>query len=189
MTNFDLQFDAFDSDELDWDSNGKEEELTMPPFRYLIEFADWSRKNEAKSSSPFLAKCFIVTFLGKFRSDATSGFHIDVKITDGVSTLSVRISDAVCSGFLRFTAQEYLLWKSDKDAHREKLTAASKKLVEFNQMLMHVNALFQLETFPKAIISSSSSDHLDATVVEIKQFGVEDLLRLHKNANGIKKLH
>jgi len=192
VLNSDFQFDAFDSDELDWEGNGKEKEVAKPAFRYLNEFAEWSSTNEGESSEPFLSKCFIVTFLGKFRSDADSGFHIDVKITDGISTFNVRISDSVCSGFLRFSAGDYLTWKKDKERHREKLSAASKRLVEFNQMMMLVSCLFRLEKFPKTNSSSSSSssssvDHLDAVVVELREFGLEDLLRLHKDTGRAKR--
>ena len=48
---FDFQFDAFDSDELDFEGNGKEEkgngkeERADPAFRYLNEFTDWSGKD------------------------------------------------------------------------------------------------------------------------------------------------
>ena len=46
--NVDLQFDAFDSDELDWEGNGKDKEVVQPAFRYLNEFAEWSSRKDGE---------------------------------------------------------------------------------------------------------------------------------------------
>ena len=133
--------------------------------------------------SPFLAKCFIVTFVGKFRSDEVLGFHIDVKISDGVSTMPVRIADSACRDFLGFSAPKLLAWKRDKEKHRDRFMAASKRLIEFNQMLMHVNGVFQLEKLPP---SAKNAENLEAQVVEMRRFELEDFLRLQRDVAWAK---
>ena len=125
-----------------------------------------------------------MTFIGKFRSDEVDGFHIDVKLCDGVSRLSVRIGDAPCRQFLRFNASEYLTWKRDKEKHRDQLTAASKRLVELNRMLMHVNAVFRLEKLPKNL---KNIENLEALVTEFRDFGIEDLQRLKDEVEWARK--
>ena len=125
-----------------------------------------------------------MTFIGKFRSDEVHGFHIDVKLCDGVSTLSVRIGDSPCRNFLRFNATEYLAWKREKEKYRDQLVTASKRLVDLNQMLMHVNAVFRLEKLPKTL---ENIENLEALVTELRDFRREDLQRLRNQVDWARK--
>jgi len=166
----DLHFDAFEEhDNILSDSKFiSTVAKSRPPFQYLDDFETWACKDK---DDHFWTKCFIITFIGKFRN-LEEGYHIDVKLSDGMSTLNVRITDVVCEKFLGFSSKNLLLWKKNKQEYQEQWIKSSKRLLEFNKMLMHVNCMFRLEKFPE------SNEHLAAQVTEMRDFSQEDLIRL-----------
>jgi hypothetical protein len=98
----------------------------------------------------------------------------------------VRIANKICEDFLHFTADEFINWKKDKHQNASPLADASKRLLAFNQMLMHVTKVFGLKAVEpvEGTGTSGEASAVEAVAAEMRSVNAEDLSLLDQCVKG-----